>query len=188
MGALIDDMDDASHPGIHELVIANNHATEGLTFCKNRSVDTYVFQTRNKSEKKQFELKTLDILIEREIDIICLAGFMYILSHSFIKSFNKKILNIHPSILPSFKGLKTHERVLSSGALIHGVTVHGVTEKIDDGPIFGQAIILVPQYIDAPTLGKTLLPLEHQLYKKVLREQLKAHGEKVLIMPDKLNN
>ena len=188
MGALIDDMDDTLHPGVPELVIANNHAAEGLIFCKNKGVDTYVFYTRNESEKKRFELKTLDILKEREIDIICLAGFMCILSDFFIKAFNKKILNIHPSILPSFKGLRTHERVLSSGALIHGATVHGVTETIDNGPIFGQAIILVPQNVDAPTLANILLPFEHKLYKKVLREQLKPRGEKILILPDKFNN
>ena len=188
MGALIDDMDDESHPGTPELAIANNKNAEGLAFCKNRGVDTFVFQTRNKSEKRQFELEVQNILIEKRIDIICLAGFMCILSGSFIESFGKKILNIHPSILPSFKGLKTHERVLNSGALIHGATVHGVTERIDDGPIFGQAIILVPENINALALSRTLLPYEHMLYKKVLREQLKPNGEKILIMPDKLTH
>ncbi len=183
MRALIDDMQDTEHPGTPELAISNNKCADGLTYCKTRGVETFVFQTEERFEKRQFELDTLRILLERKIDLICLAGFMHILPGSFIKSFNKKILNIHPSILPAFKGLKTHERVLNAGSLIHGATVHGVTEKIDDGPIFGQAIISVPQNADAQVLSSILLPYEHLLYKKVLREQLKPVGEKILIMP-----
>ena len=183
MRALIDDMQDTKHPGIPELAISNNKSADGLTYCKDRAVETFVFQTEKKSEKIQFELETLHILSERKIDLICLAGFMYILPGSFIKSFNKKILNIHPSILPAFKGLKTHERVLNAGSLIHGATVHGVTEKIDDGPIFGQVIISVPENTDAQSLSSILLPYEHFLYKKVLREQLKPKGKKILVLP-----
>ncbi len=183
MQALIDDMQDTKHPGTPELAISNNKRADGLSYCKDRGVETFVFQTEKISEKRQFELEALHILFERKIDLICLAGFMYILPGSFIKSFKKKILNIHPSILPAFKGLNTHERVLNTGALIHGATVHGVTEKIDDGPIFGQAIISVPENTDPQDLSSILLPYEHLLYKKVLREQLKPKGKKVLIMP-----
>ena len=186
MRALINDMQDTEHPGTPELAISNNINADGLVFCKDRGVETFVFQTEKKYQKKQFELETLCILLEKKIDLICLAGFMYILPKSFIKSFNKKILNIHPSILPAFKGLNTHERVLNIGSLIHGATVHGVTEKVDEGPIFGQAIISVPENIDAKGLASILLPYEHLLYKKVLREQLKAKGKKILIMPGNL--
>ncbi len=186
MRALIDDMQDTKHPGSPEIAISNNKCADGLTYCKDIGVETFVFQTEKRSEQRQFELETLQILLERKIDLICLAGFMYILPASFIQTFNKKILNIHPSILPAFKGLKTHERVLNAGALIHGATVHGVTEKIDDGPIFGQAIISVPENTDAQGLSSLLLPYEHILYKKVLREQLKPKGQKVLILPGDL--
>ena len=186
MRALIDDMQDTKHPGTPEIAICNNKKADGLSYCRDKGIETFVFQTEKRSEKRQFELETLHILLERKIDLICLAGFMYILPGSFIKTFNKKILNIHPSILPAFKGLKTHERVLKVGALIHGATVHGVTEKIDDGPIFGQAIISVPENTDARGLSSLLLPYEHLLYKKVLREQLKPNGKKILILPGDL--
>ena len=105
---------------------------------------------------------------------------MKILSEKFIKSFSKPILNIHPSLLPAFKGLNTHQRALKAGCLIHGATVHQITNKVDEGPILGQTLIDITKKSTAKQLEEKLLPLEHLLYKKVLREFLKESGKKIL--------
>ena len=107
---------------------------------------------------------------------------MKILSEKFIKSFSKPILNIHPSLLPSFKGLNTHQRALKAGCLIHGATVHQVTNKVDDGPILGQTLIDITTNSTVKQLEEKLLPYEHLLYKKVLREFLKESGKKILTL------
>ena len=105
---------------------------------------------------------------------------MKILSEKFIKSFSKPILNIHPSLLPSFKGLNTHQRVLKAGCLIHGATVHQITNKVDEGPILGQTLIDITKNNTAKQVEEKLLPYEHLLYKEVLREFLKESGKKIL--------
>ena len=120
-------------------------------------------------------------LRKKNIDIICLAGFMKILSENFIKSFSKPILNIHPSLLPSFRGLNTYQRALNAGCLIHGATVHQITKEVDQGPILGQAIIKIAEKSTAKKIEEDLLPQEHLLYKSVLREFLKGNGRKVLL-------
>ena len=113
-----------------------------------------------------FEEKTLHILKKNEIDIICLAGFMKILSENFIKSFSKPILNIHPSLLPSFRGLNTHQRALNAGCLIYGATVHQITKELDNGPILGQVIIKIAENTTPKRMESDLLPKEH-LYIKL---------------------
>ena len=130
--------------------------------------------------KEMFKNSGFAVLKEKKIDIICLAGFMKILSEKFIKSFSKPILNIHPSLLPSFKGLNTHQRALKAGCLIHGATVHQITNKVDEGPILGQTLIDITKNSTAKQLEEKLLPLEHLLYKKVLREFLNKSGKKIL--------
>ena len=188
MQSLIDDMqNDTSHPGKPELVISNNKEAKGLDFSKDRNVETIILPSNGKKKQKRFEIDALEILEKRKIDLICLAGFMNILSSFFINSFGKKILNIHPSILPSFKGLNTHERAIKYGSIIHGATVHGITERLDEGPIFGQVIISVPKGVNSKVLSNLLLPYEHLLYKKVLREQLIKNGDRVLLIEERLN-
>ena len=105
---------------------------------------------------------------------------MKILSENFIKSFSKPILNIHPSLLPSFRGLNTYQRALNAGCLIHGATVHQITKEVDQGPILGQAIIKIAEKSTAKKIEEDLLPQEHLLYKSVLREFL-GNGRKVLL-------
>jgi len=181
MMALINDMkNDADHPGKPKLVISNNKNAEGLVFAKQNSIDHYAFNTKKSKDNFAFEEKTLHILKEKNIDVICLAGFMKILSENFIKSFSKPILNIHPSLLPLFRGLNTHHRALKAGCLIHGATVHQITNKVDEGPILGQVVIEISKNSTAKQLEKELLPHEHHLYKGVLREFLRESGKKIL--------
>ncbi len=168
------------HPGQPKLVVSNNTRADGIVFAKKNSIETFAFDIEKIEDNLIFEETTLQILKEKKIDIICLAGFMKILSEKFIKSFSKPILNIHPSLLPSFKGLNTHQRVLKAGCLIHGATVHQITNKIDEGPILGQTLIEITKNITAKQLEEKLLPYEHLLYKRVLREFLEEGGKKIL--------
>ena len=99
---------------------------------------------------------------------------------NFIITFSRPILNIHPSLLPSFRGFKTHERALKAGCLIHGATIHLITKELDAGPILGQAVIKIPDGSTPKELKERLLPQEHLLYTKVLREFLEGSGKKIL--------
>lgn len=182
MMALINDMKNGkNHPGQPKLVISDNVNADGLIFAKQNLVETFSYNVKKEEDKIVFEDKTLKVLKENNIDLICLAGFMKILSEKFIKAFSKPILNIHPSLLPSFRGLNTHERALNAGCLIHGATVHLITKKLDAGPILGQAIIKVQENSTPEKLKEQLLPEEHLLYTGVLKEFLRGSGKKVLM-------
>ena len=182
MRALIDDMkNESDHPGNPKLVVSNNVNAEGLVFAEQNAIETFAINTGKNQADSVFEEKTLHVLKKKNIDIICLAGFMKILSENFIKSFSKPILNIHPSLLPSFRGLNTYQRALNAGCLIHGATVHQITKELDQGPILGQVIIKIAEKSTAKKLEEDLLPQEHLLYKSVLREFLKGNGRKVLL-------
>ena len=183
MVSLINDMkNDEDHLGEPKLVVSNNTKAEGLVFAEQNSVETFAFNVEKSEDNSIFEERTLHALKEKKIDVICLAGFMKILSENFIKKFSKPILNIHPSLLPSFRGINTHKRVLDAGCLIHGATVHLITKKVDEGPILGQTVIKIKKNSTSQQLEKHLLPQEHFLYKKVLREFLKKNGKKILII------
>ncbi len=179
MKALINDMKtDKNHPGQPSLVVSNNIHAAGLAFAEKNSIETFAFNAKKNKEVLAFEKKALDILKEKNVDIICLAGFMKILSGNFIKKFSKPILNIHPSLLPSFRGLNTHERALKAGCLIHGATVHQISEKLDQGPILGQTVISMPEKSTPKQIAELLLPKEHELYKSVLKEFLRGNSIK----------
>ena len=182
MRALIDDMKNkGDHPGNPKLVVSNNINAEGLVYAEQNAIETFVINTETNQDESVFEEKTLYVLKKKNIDVICLAGFMKILSENFIKSFSKPILNIHPSLLPSFRGLNTYQRALNAGCLIHGATVHLITNEVDQGPILGQVLIKIRENSTAKKIEEDLLPQEHLLYKSVLREFLEGNGRKVLL-------
>ena len=181
MMALINDMKNGKeHPGQPKLVVSDNMDADGLIFAKENSIKTFSLNVKENEDKAVFEDRTFKVLKENNIDVICLAGFMKILSEKFITAFSKPILNIHPSLLPSFRGLNTHKRALESGCLIHGATIHLITKQLDAGPILGQVVIKVPEKCTPKKLAALLLPQEHLLYTKVLREFLKGSGKRIL--------
>ena len=183
MMSLIKDMQsERDHPGCPKLVVSNNINAKGLIFAKQNSIETFAINVEETQDNSDFEEKTLHILNKKKIDLICLAGFMKILSENFINSFSKPILNIHPSLLPSFRGLNTHQRALNAGCLIHGATVHQITKELDNGPILGQVIMKISENTTAKKMEEDLLPKEHLLYKTVLREFLKEKGRKILLI------
>ncbi len=183
MMALIKDMkNESDHPGHPRLVVSNNINAEGLVFAEQNSIETFAFNIEKDQDNLVFEEATLRVLEEKKIDLICLAGFMKILSENFIKSFSKPILNIHPSLLPSFRGLDTYQRALNAGCLMHGSTVHEITKKVDQGPILGQVITKIAENTTAKKMEEDLLPKEHFLYKRVLREFLEGNRRKILLI------
>tara|TARA_B100000475_G_scaffold186384_1_gene155854 strand:+ start:282 stop:851 length:570 start_codon:yes stop_codon:yes gene_type:complete len=149
-----------------KLVISNKRNAKGLIFAKKYKIPTKVYYLKKSSKD---EKKILDILLKKKIKLICLAGFMKILSSSFIKKFKGKIVNIHPSLLPKYKGLNTHARVLNNKEKYSGCTVHFVNSKLDSGKIILQKKIKVLKNDTAKTLQKRILKEEHKIYPKALQ-------------------
>ena len=148
-----------------KLVISNNKNAKGLNFAKSNKIKRKIFNYRN---KKLAEKDIIRELKRNQIQIICLAGFMEILSKEFIKKFKGDILNIHPSLLPKYKGLNTHLRVLNNNEKYSGCTVHYVTSKLDSGKIILQKKVKVNQKDTTKTLSKKILNQEHKLYPRAL--------------------
>tara|TARA_B100000408_G_scaffold28862_1_gene21163 strand:- start:1156 stop:1734 length:579 start_codon:yes stop_codon:yes gene_type:complete len=152
------------------LVISNNKNAYGINYAKNNKIK---FKIINSKKMINFESKTLIILKKNNIKLICLAGFMKILSDKFIKNFKYKILNIHPSLLPKYKGLNTHKRVLKNKEKFSGCTVHYVTNKLDSGRIILQKKVRIIKADNEKTLRKKILKIEHLLYPKAIKLALK---------------
>ena len=147
------------------LIISDNPKSKGLKFGKIFKIKKRVFNFKKKSVA---EKKILLELKNNNINLICLAGFMKILSRSFIKNFKGRILNIHPSLLPKFKGLNTHERAIRNKEIYSGCTVHFVNSRLDSGKIILQKKIKIKKYDTPKTLSKRVLAEEHKLYPKAL--------------------
>ena len=148
-----------------KLVISNNKKAKGLNYIKNYKLNKFIV---NYSNIKKAENNILKKLKKSKIEFICLAGFMKILSSNFIKRFNNPILNIHPSLLPKYKGLNTHLRAIKNNETFTGATVHLVTEKLDSGKIILQKKVKVFKNDDEKNLSKRVLKAEHQLYPKAI--------------------
>ena len=181
MEALVRDME-RDHPAEPVLVLANTPAAGGLAKAKAHGIPTVCIDHRTfKGDRTAFEAALNDALEQAAPDIICLAGFMRILAPEFIARWHGKMLNIHPSILPLFRGLHTHQRALDAGMAVHGCTVHEVTGELDGGPILGQAVIAVHEGDTPDDLAARLLPLEHKLYPAVLRRFAVGNRAKVVV-------
>ena len=186
MAELIKDMKKKNHPGKLTIVISDNKNALGIQKAKKLGCDTKIIEYKKFNSKNDFEVKIHSELKKNKIDIICLAGFMKILSANFISFYESKILNIHPSLLPLFPGLDTHKRALNSGIRIHGATVHVVTEKVDKGKIIAQGVTYVKHKDTELSLSKRVLNIEHKLYKKALLNFLKKECKPLLIIDKKL--
>ena len=147
-------------PIIIKMIISNNFKAKGLQYAKIYKIKKKVFDFKNAlSEKKvTHELK------KNNINLICLAGFMKILSESFIKNFKGKILNIHPSLLPKYKGLNTHEKAIKNKDKYSGCTVHFVNSRLDSGKIINQKKVRINKFDTPKSLAKKILTQEHKLY------------------------
>ena len=155
-------------PIIIKMIISNNSKSKGLQYAKIYEIKKKVFDFKNTlSEKKViYELK------KNNINLICLAGFMKILSKSFIKNFKGKILNIHPSLLPKYKGLNTHERAIKNKDKYSGCTVHFVNSRLDSGKIISQKKVKINKFDTPKSLAKRILIQEHKVYPAAIMKVL----------------
>jgi phosphoribosylglycinamide formyltransferase-1 len=151
------------------LVISNRPDAVGLDKAKALGIQTLTIDHTSFSTRRAFE-KALDaVLREAGIELICCAGFMRILSAAFVRGWKNRILNIHPSLLPKYKGLHTHQRAIEAGDTYHGASVHYVTAELDGGAIVAQTKLKILTEDTAETLSERLLPLELALYPKALK-------------------
>lgn len=149
-------------------LVAANTPCDGLRLAEEHGLDTRLVDRADFASKAAHEAVLGDALEAAEVDWICLAGYMAILSSGFVDRFRNRIINIHPSLLPEFKGLDTHSRALSAGAKRHGASVHLVTAALDDGPVLLQAGLDITPEDDVSSLAARVLQLEHALYPFVM--------------------
>jgi len=154
-------------------IVISNKFTEGIIEAKKLGVITKVVDPKKFVSKDLFE-KNISILFKkRKVSLICLAGYMKILGKNFVKEWEKKIINIHPSLLPSFKGVNAQSQAIQKGVKYSGCTIHYVSEKLDDGEILDQKVVKISNSENVKTLSKKILIEEHKLYIKVLKKLTK---------------
>lgn len=167
--ALLDAAADPAFPAEIALVISNIPGVYALERAETAGVPTQVIPHKQFASREAFDAAMDAALRAAGIEIVCLAGFMRLLTKGFVEGWAGRMINIHPSLLPSFKGLHTHERALEAGVKLHGCTVHLVTPELDDGPILVQAAVPVLAHDSADTLAARVLEQEHRAYPLALR-------------------
>lgn len=151
------------------LVLSNRPDAGGLAFARQAGLATAIVDHKAFGTREEFE-RAMQAELERHgVELICLAGFMRVLTPWFVAKWSGRMINIHPALLPSYRGLHTHERALADGVKIHGCTVHFVVPEMDEGPIIDQASVRVLDGDTAETLGARVLEQEHRIYTRALR-------------------
>ncbi len=171
------------YPAGIDLVIANRAEAAGVSLAARADIDTKIIDHRLFENKRAFEEALDRALGAAGIELICLAGFMRILSPWFVQRWRDRVVNIHPSLLPAFKGLDTHARALAAGVKIHGCTVHLVRPDVDSGPIVMQGAVPVRPDDTAATLAARVLRMEHYVYPRAL-----AHLARGSLQTDEQDN
>lgn len=183
MRALIEKARSPSFPAEIALVLSNRPDAPGLAFAKENGVATAAVDHKIYAGREEFE-RSMQVLLElHRIEYICLAGFMRMLTPWFVGRWRGRILNIHPALLPAYRGLNTHERALADGVKIHGCTAHFVVPALDEGPIIAQAAVPVLDSDTPETLAARVLAQEHIIYpaalERVASESLHVQGNRV---------
>ncbi len=168
-GSNMESLLDAGLPGSCAAVISNRPDAAGLALAAARGVATSAIDHRGFASREDFDAALATEIERHAPDLVLLAGFMRILSDGFVRRFEGRLLNIHPSLLPAFPGVKTHAQALAAGVRLHGCSVHFVTPALDGGPIIAQAAVPVQAGDDAASLGARVLAEEHRLYPRVAR-------------------
>ena len=170
MAALIEAAKDKNYPAEIALVASNRPDAAGLGVARAAAIATEVIDhTSFGKDRAAFERALQAVLEKHRIDLICLAGFMRLLTPTFVNQWQDRLLNIHPALLPAFKGLDTHKRVIEAGAKVHGATVHFVVAEMDSGPIIAQGAVAVRTIDDERTLNQRVLAVEHHIYPLALK-------------------
>lgn len=170
LAALIEAAKDSSYPAEIVLVVSNRPQAEGIVYARGAGIATTIIDHTDYGKNREAFEQALQAVLEGSgIEIVCLAGFMRLLTPWFIGRWQGRMLNIHPALLPNFKGLHTHEQALSAGATSHGATVHFVTADMDAGPTICQAAVPVLDGDTTETLAKRVLAVEHKIYPLALK-------------------
>ena len=183
--ALIDACANPDYPAKISLVISNKENASGLGRAKEVGIQTLVIRHTDFNKRDEFDKSLTDALESAKVELICLAGFMRILGPVFVNHWHDRLVNIHPSLLPAFKGLHTHKRALEAGVRIAGCTVHYVRTEVDVGPIVAQAAVPIMPDDTEHRLAERVLQQEHQLYpfavELIARGQARIDGGRVQI-------
>jgi phosphoribosylglycinamide formyltransferase-1 len=183
--ALIDASAEPDYPAEIALVISNVPGAKGLERCRRPNIATAVIDHKDFDDRESFEAELDKALRAEAVDLVCLAGFMRLLTDRFVEGWRHRLINIHPSLLPAFKGLNVHERAVEAGVRFAGCTVHYVRPAMDDGPIIIQAAVPVHPGDDADTLAARVLGQEHRIYPLAVRliaeGRVRVVNERVLI-------
>ncbi|MEM5401458.1 MULTISPECIES: phosphoribosylglycinamide formyltransferase [Paraburkholderia] len=168
-------------------VIANRPDAAGLAFAASNGIATAVVDHRQFPDRASFDAALAQVIDGYAPDLVVLAGFMRVLTESFVGHYAGRMFNIHPSLLPMFPGLKTHQQALDAGCRVHGATVHFVTPTLDHGPIVAQSVVPVRTGDDAAALAARVLKTEHLMYPRAVRwfveGRLALDGERVTLTP-----
>lgn len=168
MGALIEASGNPDAPAEIALVLSNRPDAPGLARAASAGIETTVIASKGFGSREAFDDAMHARLVEADIDLVCLAGFMRVLSERFVEAWRDRLINIHPSLLPLFPGLDTHAQALDAGVRIHGCTVHFVRAEVDSGPIIAQAAVPVVPADTPETLAARVLAAEHRIYPLAL--------------------
>jgi phosphoribosylglycinamide formyltransferase-1 len=182
--ALLDAAAETDYPAEISLVISNVADAYGLTRAQQHDIPTIVLPDTDFTSREGYDQALQNVLQEHDIDYVCLAGFMRLLSAGFVERWHGKMLNIHPSLLPSFKGLHTQRQAIEAGVRFTGCTVHFVVPEVDSGPIVIQAVTPVAQDDTEESLQQRIHEAEHHIYPEALRllaaNKLKIDGQRVI--------
>ncbi|HZL30130.1 MAG TPA: phosphoribosylglycinamide formyltransferase [Pseudolabrys sp.] len=170
MAALIEAAKDKHYPAGIALVMSNRPDAGGLATASEAGIETQVVDHKQfGKDRAAFDTAMQKVLEAYSIELVCLAGFMRLLSSGFVAQWNERMLNIHPALLPAFKGLDTHKRALDASAEVHGATVHFVVPEMDAGPVIVQGAVTVHTDDTEQTLSARVLAVEHRIYPQALR-------------------
>lgn len=188
MRSLVEAARAPDYPAEIALVASNRPDAEGVAWAVDQGLPTVIIDHKAYPSRADFERALQSALDTNGIELVALAGFMRLMTPDFVEYWRDRMLNIHPSLLPSFKGLNTHERAIAAGVRIAGCTVHFVRAEMDEGPIIAQAAVPVLSGDTAETLAARILKVEHRVYPAALRlvaaGEARLDGEKVLISSD----
>ena len=186
MMALVEAAAAPDFPAEIALVLSNRPDASGLAWASSRGIPVATVDHKAfGKDREAFERAMQAVLAENAIDLVCLAGFMRVLTSWFVSQWQERMLNIHPALLPSYRGLHTHERALADGVKVHGCTVHFVVPEMDAGPIIEQACVRVEDSDDADALAARVLKEEHRIYPRALAlvagGKVRIEGTRVLL-------
>ena len=167
--AIIDACSSGFIPGKVSAVIANKANAYGLVRANEAGISTQVLSHKNYASREKYDIALMDAIDQHQPDLVVLAGFMRILSPAFVQHFSGRLLNVHPSLLPKYQGLDTHQRAIDAGDTEHGCSVHFVTEQLDGGPVILQAKVPLFNDDDATSLAERVHEQEHRVYPLVVR-------------------